>query len=111
MRAQPRTIEGAEAASNCSSNASLTGLHSSAFPTEQLPRSVGEAETLTKEVRTRGISMKRFFQRLTCVLMIAGAMVSLAMLSTPGSVHAATTCTPNATLPADIAASGPLDTG
>lgn len=55
--------------------------------------------------------MKRFFQRLTCVLMIAGAMVSLAMLSTPGSVHAATTCTPNATLPADIPASGPLDTG
>src|SRR5579884_226591 len=57
------------------------------------------------------MNMKRFFQRLVWVLMIAGAFVSLATLSTPASAHADASCTPNATLPADIPASGPLDTG
>ncbi|HZU00147.1 MAG TPA: CAP domain-containing protein [Ktedonobacteraceae bacterium] len=46
--------------------------------------------------------MKRFFRRLTWVLMIAGAIVSLAALSTPGLAHADTACAPQPTLPADV---------
>jgi uncharacterized protein YkwD len=50
------------------------------------------------------------FRRLTCLLLMTGMIVSFAVLWAPGLVHAAT-CTPQATLPADIPPNGPLDTG
>ena len=55
--------------------------------------------------------MNPIFRRLTCLLMMTGMIVSFVTLSTPGLVHAAATCTPQATLPADIPPNGPLDTG
>lgn len=55
--------------------------------------------------------MKPIFRRLTWLLMIAAVIVSFVVLAAPGPVQAATTCTPTATLPADISPNGPLDTG
>src|SRR5436305_1900559 len=55
--------------------------------------------------------MNPIFRRLTSLLMIAGMIVSFVVFAAPGLVHADATCTPQATLPADIPASGPLDTG
>jgi uncharacterized protein YkwD len=55
--------------------------------------------------------MNPIFRRLTCLLMMTGMIVSFVVLWAPGRVHAAATCTPQATLPADIPPSGPLDTG
>jgi uncharacterized protein YkwD len=54
--------------------------------------------------------MNLIFRRLTCLLVMTSMIVSFVVLAAPGFVHAAT-CTPKATLPADIPASGPLDTG
>ena len=55
--------------------------------------------------------MNPLFRRLTCLLMMTAMIASFVGLSAPGLVHAAATCTPQATLPADIPPSGPLDTG
>jgi uncharacterized protein YkwD len=55
--------------------------------------------------------MNPIFRRLTCLLMLTGLLVSFAVLWAPGLVHAAATCTPQATLAADIPPNGPLDTG
>jgi uncharacterized protein YkwD len=55
--------------------------------------------------------MTPIFRRLTCLLMMTGMIVSFVVLAVPGLVHAAATCTPQATLPADIPPNGPLDTG
>ena len=55
--------------------------------------------------------MNPLFRRLTCLLLMTAMLVSFMVLSAPGLVHAAATCTPQATLPADIPPSGPLDTG
>ncbi len=55
--------------------------------------------------------MNLIFRRLTCLLVMTSMIVSFVVLAAPGVVHAATTCTPQATLPADIPPSGSLDTG
>lgn len=55
--------------------------------------------------------MKQSFRRLTWLLLLAAVTVSLVVLAVPRSVHAAGTCAPTATLPADIPPNGPLDTG
>jgi uncharacterized protein YkwD len=54
--------------------------------------------------------MNLMFRRLTCLLLMTALLVSFALLWAPGLVHAAT-CTPQATLAADIPPNGPLDTG
>jgi uncharacterized protein YkwD len=55
--------------------------------------------------------MKRIFRRMTWLLMIAGMIVSLVVLAAPGPVQAAT-CTPKATLPADVSdPNAAFDTG
>ena len=55
--------------------------------------------------------MKHIFRRLICLLMMTSMTVSFVVLAAPGLVHAAATCTPKATLPADIPPSGSFDTG
>src|SRR5438876_12387149 len=60
--------------------------------------------------RGREMKMNPLFRRLTCLLMLTGVLVPLTVLATPAPVHA-DTCTPIATLPADLTPSGPLDTG
>jgi hypothetical protein len=56
--------------------------------------------------------MKHLFRGLTSALMITGAMGSLVMLATPRPAHAATTCTPQPTLPANVSdPNAAFDTG
>src|ERR1700693_4247325 len=57
------------------------------------------------------MSMNPIFRRLTGFLLMSVMIGSFVVLWAPGLVHAAAPCTPQATLPADIPPSGPLDTG
>ena len=64
-------------------------------------RCTREAQALTNRSGAGEMSMNPLFRRLTCLLLMTAMIVSFVVLSAPGLVHAAATCTPQATLPAD----------